>query len=185
MGASRAISADMRDGHETLRLLLQPPRILCASTGRYPHLPSLEAVQPTTARVPWSRDNFPGRTHGTPQAVAMSCWPLPLQAHPTFRTPPSPQPERARAPESAAPLTLSCLGEEQMPEGNLHAEAGPNTKQNPRSCVNKEKKGKFLHEPQEQWIKSPQSTWCTLHQWNTWIDNESSQNWGGGLWEQL
>ena len=23
-----------------------------------------------------------------------------------------------------------------------------------------------------------------LHLWNTWIDNESSQNWGGGLWEQ-
>ena len=34
-------------------------------------------------------------------------------------------------------------------------------------------------------FESPQSTWCTLHLWNTWIDNESSQNWGSGLWEQL
>ena len=47
-----AISADPRDGHEMLRLLLQPPRSLCASTGHYPHLPSWEPVQPTTARVP-------------------------------------------------------------------------------------------------------------------------------------
>ena len=47
-----AISADSRDGHETLRLLLQPPRSLCAITGHYPHLPSWEPVQPSTARVP-------------------------------------------------------------------------------------------------------------------------------------
>ena len=32
-----ALSLDSRDGHETLTLLLQPPRILCASTGHYPH----------------------------------------------------------------------------------------------------------------------------------------------------
>ena len=30
-----AISSDTRDGHETLTLLLQSPRILCASTGHY------------------------------------------------------------------------------------------------------------------------------------------------------
>ena len=47
-----AISMDTRDGHETLRLLLQPPRSLSASTGHYPHLPSQEPVQPATARVP-------------------------------------------------------------------------------------------------------------------------------------
>ena len=47
-----AISADPRDGHETLRLLLPPPRSLCASTGHSPHLPSWEPVQPATARVP-------------------------------------------------------------------------------------------------------------------------------------
>ena len=47
-----AISADPRDGHETLRLLLPPPGSLCASTGHSPHCPSREPVQPTTARVP-------------------------------------------------------------------------------------------------------------------------------------
>ena len=35
-----ATSADPRDGHETLRLLLPPPRSLCASTGHSPHCPS-------------------------------------------------------------------------------------------------------------------------------------------------
>ena len=47
-----AISADPRDGHGTLRLLLLPPRSLCASTGHSPHLLSRESVQPATARVP-------------------------------------------------------------------------------------------------------------------------------------
>ena len=32
-----------------------------------------------------------------------------------------------------------------MPEGDLHAEVGPKPKLNPRSCVKKEEKGKFLH----------------------------------------
>ena len=47
--------------------------------------PPWEPVQHATARVLWSRDNFPGRTHSTPQAVAMSCWPLLLQARPVFQ----------------------------------------------------------------------------------------------------
>ena len=47
-----AISADPRDGQQTLRLLLPPPRSLCASTGHSPHRPSQEPVQPATARVP-------------------------------------------------------------------------------------------------------------------------------------
>ena len=51
-GASGAISTDTRDRHETLRLLPLPPRILCASTGHYPQVPSWEPVQPATARVP-------------------------------------------------------------------------------------------------------------------------------------
>ena len=63
---------------------------------------------------------------------------------PRIRTPPSPRPEWARAPESAAPLTPSCLGEERMPSGDLHAEAGPNPNLNPRSWGNKEEKGKSL-----------------------------------------
>ena len=44
--------------------------------------PLREPVQPATARVPWSRDNFPGRMHGAPQAAATSCRPLPPQARP-------------------------------------------------------------------------------------------------------
>ena len=55
-----AISGDTRDGHETLRLLLQPPRSLCTSTGHYPYLPSREPVQPATTRVPDPRTTFPG-----------------------------------------------------------------------------------------------------------------------------
>ena len=43
--------------------------------------PSWKPVQHATARVPWSRANF-GRTHGTPQAVATSGRPLPLQTLP-------------------------------------------------------------------------------------------------------
>ena len=35
-------------------------------------------------------------------------------------------------------------GKEQTPEGDLHAEAGPNPKLNPRSSKNKEEKGKSL-----------------------------------------
>ena len=63
---------------------------------------------------------------------------------PRIQIPPSPRPERARAPEAAAPLTPSCLSEEQTPSGDLRAEVGPNPKQNPGSCANKEEKGKFL-----------------------------------------
>ena len=96
LARAAAISTDTTDGHEMLRLLLQPPRRLCASRGHYPQLPSQELVQPT--RVLWSRDNFSGRTHGVPQAVAMSCRPLLPQAHTVFHTPPSPCSEWARAP---------------------------------------------------------------------------------------
>ena len=51
MARAMAIRADTRDRHEMLRLLLQPPRSLCASTGHSPHRPSQEPVQPATARV--------------------------------------------------------------------------------------------------------------------------------------
>ena len=45
----------------------------------------------------------------------------------------------------------------------------------PGAVWTKKKKGNLSQQPQEQRIKSPQSTWCTLHLWNTWIDNESSK----------
>ena len=139
-----AISTDPRDGHETLRLLLLPPRSLCASTGHSPHRPSREPVQPATAGVPGSRDNFPGRMHCAPQAGATSRRPRPLQARPASSVPLPPPGLSEPAPEAAAPLNLSCLSEEQTPSGDLLAEAGPNPKLKPRSCANKEEKGKFL-----------------------------------------
>ena len=180
-----AISADPRDGQETLRLLPLPPRSLCASTGHSPHHPSWEPVQPTTARVPWSRDNFLGRTHGAPQAAATSRQPLPPQARPALRTPPSPGPGWATAPESAAPLTPSCLSGNRRPQAAYTQRRVQIQSWTPGAVRTKKRKGKLFQQLQEQRIKSPQSTWCTLHLWNTRIDNKSSQNWGGGLWEQL
>ena len=64
---------------------------------------------------------------------------------------------------SQSPVISCCFnpilsGWEQRPEGNLQAEVGPKSKLNPRSCVNKKEKGKFLHGAQEHRIKSPQST---------------------------
>ena len=55
----------------------------------------------------------------------------------------------------------------------------------PGAVWTKKRKGNLSQQPHEQRIKSPQSTSCTLHLWTTWIDNESSQNWGSGLGEQL
>ena len=167
-----------------LTLLLQPPRTLCASTGHSPHLPSREPVQPATARVPWSRDNLPGITHGMPQAVTTSCRSLPLQARPAFHTPPSPPPEWARAPKSAASLTPPCLSGNRCPQATYTQRWGQIQSWTPGAVQTKKRKGNLSQQPQEQRIKSPQSTWCTLHLWNTWINNESSQNSGGGLWEQ-
>ena len=45
----------------------------------------------------------------------------------------------------------------------------------PGAVWTKKRKGNLSQQPQEQRIKSPQSTWCTLHLWNTWIQNEPSQ----------
>ena len=51
-----AISLDPRDRHEMLTLLLLPPKILCASTGPYPHTPRSLCSPP----LPGTRD--PGTT---------------------------------------------------------------------------------------------------------------------------
>ena len=168
-----------------LRLLLQPPRSLCASTGHSPHLPSWQPVQPTSARVPWSRDNFPGRTHGTPQAVATSHRPLPLQARPALHSPPFPPAWVSQSPLISCSFKPILSGQEQTPSSDLHAEVGPIQSWTAGAVQTKKRKGKFSQQHQEQRIKFPQSTWCILHLWNTWIDNESSQNWGGGLGEKL
>ena len=139
--------------HETLRLLLQPPRSLCASTGHFPHLPSREAVQPATARDPWSRDNFPGRTHGAPQAGATSRWPLPPQARPTSVPLPPPEPEWATAPESAAPFTPSCLGGNRCPQATYMQSQGQIQSWTPGAVWTKERKGNLSQQAQEQRIK--------------------------------
>ena len=109
--------------------------------------PLQEPVQPATARVPWSRDNIPRRTHSTPQAVATSHRPLPPQDHPTFQLW-LPYPYLPLAWVSKSSLISRCFnpllsGWEQMPEVNLHAEVGPKPNRNPRSCANKEEKGNF------------------------------------------
>ena len=111
--------------------------------------PPREPVQHRTAKVMISRDNFPGRTHGMLQVAAMSCRPLPPQAHPAFQlwllyTSLSPTWVTKRALISCCFNPPSCLGGEQTPEGDLHTEAGPKPKLNPRSWANKEEKGKSL-----------------------------------------
>ena len=64
---------------------------------------------------------------------------------------------------------------QKTPSGDLHAEAGPIQSWTPGAVRTEKRKGNLSQQPQEQQIKTPQSTWCTLHLWNTWIDNESSQ----------
>ena len=72
---------------------------------------------------------------------------------------------------SQSPL-ISCSfnpilsGWEQMPSGDLYAEAEPIQSWTPGAVWKKKRKQNFSQQPQEQWIKSPQSTWCTLHLWN-------------------
>ena len=52
----------------------------------------------------------------------------------------------------------------------------------PGPVKTKKRKGNISQHPQKQQIKSPQQLEVTLHLWNAWIDNESSQNWGSGHW---
>ena len=46
----------------------------------------------------------------------------------------------------------------------------------PEAVRTNKRKENFSQQPQEQQIKSPKSTWGTLHLWNTWIDNKATQN---------
>ena len=137
---------DPRDGHETLMLLLQPQRILCASTGHYPHSPpgacaTCHCQGPVIqGQLPWENTwrasgccsvTLASATAGSPHIPIITTVPLPL------------------ALVSQSPLISRCFnpvlsGREQAPSGDLHAEVGPNPKLNPRSCANKEEKGKSL-----------------------------------------
>ena len=53
-------------------------------------------------QAPVTQDNFPGRTHGTPQVGATSRWPLPPQARPAS----IPLPPRLSEPEPPKQLLL-------------------------------------------------------------------------------
>ena len=97
-----AISADNRDGHETLRLLLQSPRILCATTGHYPHLPSWEPVQ---VPLPGSRD--PGTTSLGEHMVHLRL----LQCHAGLC--------QRRLAQHSVPLTPTRLSEPEPPNEPL------------------------------------------------------------------
>ena len=155
--------------------LLQPPRSLCASTGHSPHLPSWEPVQPATARVPWSRDNFPGRTHGAPQAGVTSCWPLLPQARPTSVLLSSPGLSEPEPPNQLLLYPHPVWAKNRRPQVTYMQWLVQIQNWSQGAVWTKKRKGNFPQQPQEQRIKSPQSTWSTLHLWNTWIDNESSQ----------
>ena len=167
-----------------LRLLLQPPRSLCASTGHSPHLPSQEPVQPATARVLWSRDNFPGRTHGasgccnvTPASAAAG---LPLIPYPSLL--PAWVSQSSLISCYFNPI-LSGRGTGDFRQTTCRGKA--KSKLKPGAVRTKNRKGNLSMQPQEYSIKSPQSNWCMLNLCNTWIDNKSPQNWGGGCWGQL
>ena len=151
MGASRGYPCGPQRCSETLRLLLPPPRSLCASTGHYPHLPSRKPVQRANARVPWSRGNFPRRTHGAQQAGATSCWPLPPQARPTLCTPPSSRPKWARAPKAAAPLTPSWV-KNRRPQATYRQSGVQMQSWTSGALQTKKRKGNLSHQPQEQRI---------------------------------
>ena len=89
-----AISSDPRHRHEMLMLLLQPPGILCASTGHYPHLPPLEACAVHHCQGPVIQGQLPqentqhasgcckimsaSATAGSPRIPIMTTIPFPL-----------------------------------------------------------------------------------------------------------
>ena len=71
------------------------------------------------------------------------------------------------------------------PQATYTQSQGQIERWSPGAVRTKKRKGNLSQQPQEQRIKSPQTTWCILHLWNNWIDNKSSQNSGGALGEQL
>ena len=121
-----AISSDPRDGHETLTLLLQPPRILCASTGNYPQPPGACAAhhcQGPVVQGQHPRENtrhasgccnvmLASATTGSPRIPMITTIPV---SSPGLN---EPEPHVSRC------FNPILSGWEQMPEGDLHAEMG-------------------------------------------------------------
>ena len=186
-----AISTDHRDGHETLRLLLPPRRTLCASTGHYPHRPSWEPVQPTTAKLLWSRDNFPRRTHGAPHAAATSRLRL-LQRHAGLcrrRLAPHPYPSLPPAWVSQSPRS-SCSFNPVLCERKTDGLKRPTR----RGWSKSKAEPRELYEQRREREISPSSLRSSGLKLHKQLDIPASveylnrqwiiPNSGGGLWEQ-
>ena len=139
-----AIYSDPRNRHEMLRLLLQPPRSLCASTGHYPHTCPRKLCSPSLPGSCGPQTTSPGEhtaCNVTPASAATDSPHIPIITTIPLLPP---------AWVSQSPLISHCFnpvlsGQEEKPEGNLHTEVGPKPKLNPRGCANKEEKGTFLH----------------------------------------
>ena len=106
-------------------------------------LPLLGACAARHCQDPVIQGQLPQRTHGAPQAVATSCWPLSLQACPAS-VPLPPQAWMSQSPLSSCYFNpiLSGRGTDALRWPTRRGRANP--KLNPRSCTNKEEKGKFL-----------------------------------------
>ena len=145
-GASTAISSDHRDGHEMLTLLCSHQEA-CVQAQVTIHTPlgacaARHCQGPMIQRqVPWENTwCASGCCNITPASAAAGSPCIPV----ITSVPPSPQAWIIKSPLISHCFNPILSGWEQMPEGNLHAEAGPNLKLNPRSCANREEKGKSL-----------------------------------------
>ena len=169
-----------------------PPRFLWASTGHCPHLPGSLCSWPLP-RVQQSRATSPGKGSAWLRLLQLPAG-LCYHRHCTHST---------HIPiVTAVSLTVPGLSEQVSPNQPLLsptlAWAGSrclrvahmqrwcqNQSWTPGAVKPKKRKWNCSMQLQEQWIKSLQLAWKTLHLWNIWIDKECSHNWGCRLWRQL
>ena len=139
-----------------LMLLLQTPRILCASTSHYPCTHTHKHTR-NLRRIPLPGSHNPGTSSLGEHMVLLGCCNITL-ASATAGSLHIPIITTILLPHTGVneqePPNQPCFnpilsGQKQMPEGDLHAEMGPKPKLNPRNCANKEEKGKFLHAASE------------------------------------
>ena len=76
-------------------------------------------------------------------------------------------------------------GWEWTPPGGLHAEVGPIQSWTPGAVRTKKRKGNFSSSLRSSGLNLHNQLDVPLHLVHTWRDKESSQHWGGGIWEQL
>ena len=145
--------------------------------------PLLGACAARHCQRPVIRDNFPGTTHGVPQAGATSCCPLPPQAspHPYTSLPPD---WVSQSPRSSCPFNPA------LSEGRIDAlkwptrRGGSKSKAEPRELYEQRRKREISS-------SSLRSSGLKLHKQ---LDVPASvgylnrqqiiPNWGGGLWQQ-